>query len=160
MSSQKTYTLLPFSSASWRMRLKIRCDCTAEPPGEFTTTATVGSFDRPNALLIGSATEARARPGRSGVTMPIGPMKCSTGTTGPRLKKSIPAVLVGTQALQSVTICAARPLNSRLRDRVTHVQRRPVPQDCLDLRPEAVIGLMQDEARPQLQGRPAALDGP
>ena len=44
-------------------------------------------------LLDRAGDRARARPGRSGVTMPIGPEKRSTGTTGPRLKKSIGAVL-------------------------------------------------------------------
>ena len=71
------------------MRLKMRCDCTGEPPGEFTTTATVGSLEKLKALSIGPATEASASPGRSGVAMPIGPEKRSTGTTGPRLKKRI-----------------------------------------------------------------------
>ena len=71
------------------MRLKIRCDCTGEPPGELITTATVGSLDRAKAFSIGPATVDSDKPGRSGVTMPIGPEKRSTGTTGPRLKKRI-----------------------------------------------------------------------
>src|ERR1700704_2227803 len=75
------------------MRLKMRCDWTGDPPGEFTTIATVGSLETLNALSIGPATEASARPGRKGVTMPIGPEKRSTGTTGPRLKKRIGQIL-------------------------------------------------------------------
>ena len=54
------------------MRLKIRCDCTGEPPGELMTTATVGSFDSAKAFSIGPATEASASPGRNGVAMPMG----------------------------------------------------------------------------------------
>ena len=69
------------------MRLKMRLDCTGEPPGEFTTTATVGSFDRLNAFSIGPATEASPSPGRSGVAMPMGPVKRRTGTVGVRRNK-------------------------------------------------------------------------
>jgi hypothetical protein len=36
---------LLFSAASWRIRLKMRCDWTGDPPGEFTTIATVGSLE-------------------------------------------------------------------------------------------------------------------
>ncbi len=71
------------------MRLKMRCDWTGDPPGEFTTIATVGNLEKLKALSIGPATEASASPGRKGVTMPIGPVNRSTGTTGPRLKKRI-----------------------------------------------------------------------
>src|SRR5262245_45772307 len=71
------------------MRLKIRCDCTGDPPGELMETATVGSLERLNAFSIGPAKEAIASPGRSGVTMPIGPDRRSTGTTGLRSKNSM-----------------------------------------------------------------------
>src|SRR4051812_17751839 len=71
------------------MRLKIRCDCTGDPPGELTTTATVGSLENAKAFSIGPATAPIESPGRSGVTMPMGPVKRSTGTTGPRLKRRI-----------------------------------------------------------------------
>src|SRR5438477_4425849 len=67
----------------------MRCDWTGEPPGEFTTIATVGNLEKLKAFSIGPATEASASPGRKGVTMPIGPVNRSTGTTGPRLKKRI-----------------------------------------------------------------------
>jgi hypothetical protein len=75
------------------MRLKMRCDCTGDPPGELITTATLGSLERLKAFSIGPATDAIASPGRNGVTMPMGPVKRSTGTTGLRLKKSISVVL-------------------------------------------------------------------
>ena len=39
-SSTKTSTGSFFSSASDRTRLKMRCDCAAEPPGELITSAT------------------------------------------------------------------------------------------------------------------------
>src|SRR4051812_25453691 len=67
----------------------MRCDCTGDPPGEFTTTATVGNLEKLKAFSMGPATEARARPGRKGVAMPMGPENRSTGTTGPRLKRRI-----------------------------------------------------------------------
>jgi hypothetical protein len=57
------------------------------------TIATVGNYDIEKAFSIGPATELSARPGRSGVAIPIGPEKRSTGTTGPRLKKRIGWVL-------------------------------------------------------------------
>src|SRR5262245_54580652 len=132
------------------MRLKMRCDCTGDPPGELTTTATVGSFDRAKAFSIGPATEASASPGRSGVTTPIGPVNRSTGTTGPRLKNSIGIVpgdweasLPSRQIVVTDHMCSEPP-NSRLCRRPAHIQPRTVPQNRLDLRPEAVIGVMQD----------------
>ena len=39
-----------FSSASALMRWKMRCDCTAAPPGEFTTSATAGARFTPKGL--------------------------------------------------------------------------------------------------------------
>src|SRR4051794_10150911 len=71
------------------MRLKMRWDWTGDPPGELITIATLGSLEKLKALSIGPATDASASPGRRGVTMPIGPVKRSTGTTGPRLKRRI-----------------------------------------------------------------------
>src|SRR5262245_31255797 len=95
------------------MRLQMRCDCTGEPPGELTTTATVGSLDRLDAFSIGPATDARPRPGRSGVTIPIGPAKRSTGTTGPRLKKRIGRSLGRPVWDVNTHTIAANPPNSR-----------------------------------------------
>jgi hypothetical protein len=51
-----------------------------------TITATAGTFDKAKAFSIGPASEAMESPGRSGVTMPIGPESRRTGTTGPKLK--------------------------------------------------------------------------
>jgi hypothetical protein len=73
----------------------MRLDCTAEPPGELTTTATVGSFDNSKAFAIAAAAAAIDSPGLSGVTMPMGPEKRSTGTTGPRPKNHMRANLAG-----------------------------------------------------------------
>jgi hypothetical protein len=64
----------------------MRLDWTGEPPGELTITATDGVFDILNAFSIAPAQTPIERPGRSGVAMPIGPEKRSTGTTGPLLK--------------------------------------------------------------------------
>src|SRR5262245_20696645 len=77
------------SLASWRRRVKIRCDCTGEPPGELMTTATVGSFEKLNAFSMAPATDASAKPGRSGVAMPMGPEKRNTGTVGLRRNRPI-----------------------------------------------------------------------
>jgi hypothetical protein len=71
------------------MRLKIKCDCTGEPPGELMVIATLGNFEALKAFSMAPASDAKASPGRSGVTMPIAPVKRRTGTIGPRLKKSI-----------------------------------------------------------------------
>src|SRR5690606_17713340 len=76
------------------MRLKIRLDWTGEPPGEFTITATLGTFDKLKALSRPLATEPIVRPGRSGVARPIGPEKRTTGTTGRRLKNRIISLLL------------------------------------------------------------------
>jgi hypothetical protein len=64
----------------------MRLDCTGEPPGELTITATDGVFDNLKAFSIAPAQAPIERPGRKGVAMPIGPVKRSTGTTGPLLK--------------------------------------------------------------------------
>src|SRR5258706_1354341 len=71
------------------MRLKMRFDCTGEPPGELMTIATLGSFDIVKARSMAPAAVASERPGRSGVAMPIGPDRRKTGTTGRRLKNHI-----------------------------------------------------------------------
>ena len=52
-----------FSSASWRMRRKIRCDCTAEPPGELITSATAFAPRTAKALSRARARPAIVRPG-------------------------------------------------------------------------------------------------
>jgi hypothetical protein len=66
----------------------MRLDCTAEPPGELMTMATVGSFDSSKAFSMAPAHCAIDKPGRSGVTRPMGPEKRSTGTTGPPKPKN------------------------------------------------------------------------
>src|SRR6476620_11140917 len=71
------------------MRRKIRLDCTGDPPGELITTATAGNFDIVNARSIAPAAVVSDSPGRSGVTMPMGPDSLNTGTTGARLKGHI-----------------------------------------------------------------------
>ena len=47
------------------------------------TTATAGVFDSSNAFSMALAACPIDRPGRSGVAMPMGPEKRSSGTTGP-----------------------------------------------------------------------------
>jgi hypothetical protein len=82
------------------MRLKIKFDCTGEPPGEFTTTATLGSFDRLNAFSSPGATVLIESPGLSGVANPIGPENRTTGTTGRRLKNHICSLLLSDEKQQ------------------------------------------------------------
>jgi hypothetical protein len=72
----------------------MRLDCTAEPPGEFTMTATEGSFDMVKAFSIAVAYWASESPGRSGVTNPMGPEKRRTGTTGRRLNNHMRSYLM------------------------------------------------------------------
>jgi hypothetical protein len=67
------------------MRLKIRLDCTGEPPGELIWIAMVGSLDRLNARSRAAAVVASDKPGRNGVAMPMGPANRSTGTMSLRL---------------------------------------------------------------------------
>src|SRR3990170_2843056 len=60
-------------------------DCTAEPPGELIWMATALAPRMEKALSMAEALVDRARPGRSGVTTPIGPLNLRTGTRGARL---------------------------------------------------------------------------
>ena len=71
-----------FSSANWRMRRKIRCDCAGEPPGELTISATARALRTENARSSVRAIEDNISPGRSGVETPITPESRTTGTTG------------------------------------------------------------------------------
>ena len=48
--------------------------------------ATAGVFDISNAFCSGSARVAMDSPGRSGVAMPMAPLRRRTGTTGVRVK--------------------------------------------------------------------------
>src|SRR5262245_8130682 len=88
------------------MRLKIRCDWTGEPPGELTVIATLGNLEAVKAFSMAPASDAKARPGLNGVTMPIAPVKRKTGTIGPRLKKSI-GCLAKEMGTQEVGGCGA-----------------------------------------------------
>src|SRR5262245_41888784 len=145
------------------MRLKIRLDCTGEPPGELTIIATVGSFESENAFSIAPATELKARPGRKGVAMPIGPEKRSTGTTGPRLKKRIGCSCVWSGALgyfPSLTIKVRGCLNSRPGIAAAQRQGGAVAQDRIDLGPKPLVLVVQNQARTQFQAGPAAFDSP
>ena len=102
-------------------------------------------------------------PGASGVTMPIGPEKRSTGTTGPRLKKQHRQT--SRDDLASTIWPAARPNSrpcwpvlGRLPCWFLERQRPAMAQYGFDLGAEAVARVVQDQPRPQLQGRAAALD--
>ena len=78
----KAMTGIFFSSASCRMRRKIRCDCAGEPPGELIDSATARALRRPKARSSVRAAVASISPGRSGVDTPITPVSRTTGTTG------------------------------------------------------------------------------
>src|SRR5215475_7059951 len=135
------------------MRLKIRCDCTGEPPGELTVIATVGSFEALNAFSMAPATAARARPGRRGVTMPIGPVKRSTGTMGPRLKKRIgePRVVRATwsfgddRAGTSPNSRPGRPFPFRSLGGLGQRQGGAMAQHRFHLGLETVLWIVQDQ---------------
>ena len=71
-----------FSSASARMRRKIRCDCAADPPGELMTIATAAASRVAKARSSAGATAAIESPCRSGITAPITPDSRTTGTAG------------------------------------------------------------------------------
>lgn len=60
-SSTKACTLIPFSSASRRMRAPINADCTADPPGELITSAMAAGLPRANARSIKGASAASFR---------------------------------------------------------------------------------------------------
>ncbi len=71
-----------FSSANWRMRRKIRCDCAGEPPGELTINATARALRTENARSSERAIVDNISPGRSGEVTPMTPDSRTTGTTG------------------------------------------------------------------------------
>src|SRR6476660_9683808 len=166
--------------ASWRIRLKIKCDCTGEPPGELTTTATLGSLEALKAFSMAPANDARESPGRNGVTMPIAPVKRRTGTIGPRLKNSIDCLAMkchggmaektkfGRTALTSrategeptpicqLCRCCGRPASAAGHSR--QVERCSATQDGIDFWLEAVARCVQNQAWPQLQRGAAPLD--
>src|SRR5215217_2273131 len=71
-----------FSSDRLRIRLKIRCDCAAEPPGELMTRATAFAPGTEKARSSRGATLDMASPERRGITAPMGPDRRTTGTTG------------------------------------------------------------------------------
>ena len=71
-----------FSSASSRMRRKIRCDCAGDPPGELMASATAAALRTAKTRSSVRATPAIVRPGRSGVEKPMTPVSRTTGTTG------------------------------------------------------------------------------
>src|SRR5215831_10863455 len=58
----------------------MRCDCTAEPPGELMASATAAPF-MAKARSRERATVEMVRPGLSGVEKPITPERRTTGTT-------------------------------------------------------------------------------
>src|ERR1051326_3783415 len=59
----------------------MRCDCTAEPPGELIASATAEALRSENARSSERATDEMVSPGRSGVEKPITPDMRTTGTT-------------------------------------------------------------------------------
>src|SRR5262245_16282445 len=151
------------------MREKIKCDCTGEPPGEFTTTAMVGRRERLKARSKGPATDASASPGRNGVAMPIGPEKRSTGTTGPRLKNSMGSsgapVAERTLAWAGTMGHPLAKLKTGGGSWACHLsgstsiqdQGRATAQDCLNLEPEPLVGIVQHQSCEQLHGSAAPL---
>ena len=83
----KARTGIFFSSANWRMRRKIRCDCAGEPPGELMISATARALRVEKARSSERATVESISPGRSGVTTPMTPDSRTTGTTGISARK-------------------------------------------------------------------------
>ena len=71
------------------MRLWIRCDWTAAPPGELTMIATAGAALMAKALASSGSTLASDRLGRSPGPVPIEPDSRTTGTTGPPRENSL-----------------------------------------------------------------------
>src|ERR1043166_5273583 len=59
----------------------MRCDCTAEPPGELIASATAEALRNENARSSERAIEDMVSPGRNGVEKPITPDMRTTGTT-------------------------------------------------------------------------------
>ena len=76
---------MDFSSANRRTRAAIRLDCTGDPPGEFTTSATAAGFIR-NAFSMIAASPASFNALRP---PPIVPASRITGTTGDFFTKGI-----------------------------------------------------------------------
>src|ERR1700722_12346701 len=65
----------------------MRCDCTAEPPGELMSSATALALRVLKARSSVRATPASVSPGRSGVEKPITPVRRTTGTMGTSLRQ-------------------------------------------------------------------------
>src|SRR5215510_14725618 len=81
-SSTKASTGIFFSSASCRIRRKMRCDCDGEPPGELMTKASARVRGIAKARSNDLAIVESSSPGRRGVTTPMTPARRTTGTTG------------------------------------------------------------------------------
>jgi hypothetical protein len=64
------------------MRLKIRCDWAADPPGELMTSATAFAPDTENARSSSGATLDMASPCLNGTTAPMAPERRTTGMMG------------------------------------------------------------------------------
>src|SRR5437868_512313 len=60
----------------------MRCDCTAEPPGELIDRATAFGLPIAKARSSARAMPAKVSPGLSGVEKPITPVSRTTGTVG------------------------------------------------------------------------------
>ena len=60
----------------------MRCDCTAEPPGELMTSATAFARLIAKARSRSFAEFAKVMPAASGVERPIAPVSRTTGTIG------------------------------------------------------------------------------
>ena len=75
----------PFSAACRRMRWAISADCTGEPPGELSDSATALAPRVSNARFSKGATDSidRLRP-PSRPPEAMTPERRTTGTTGPR----------------------------------------------------------------------------
>src|ERR1700760_1734948 len=89
----------------------MRCDCTAEPPGELISRATALALRTPKARPSVWAPPARVSPGRSGVEMPITPVSRMMGTTGTSVRHRR-----GSRGRQAATARAGRSRNKSAMD--------------------------------------------
>src|SRR5215472_6303149 len=134
-----------FSSASSRMRRKSSADCTAEPPGELTTTATATRLATRNARSIAAAWLASETPSRRGRDM-ITPSNRSTATTGERdhsrSMRSWRRILIRSQD--------GKPCRPRLPARLpgrSELEPPPFAQHRFGGGGKAPVRLVQDEAK-------------
>src|SRR5258707_447287 len=155
-------TRLCFSAASARMRLWIRCDCTAPPPGEVIRIAPAGALVMREARSSVLSMPARFSPGRSGAEMPIAPDRRTTGTTVRlrRNRRKNSGILIGAVPLL-VSLFLRRWRSAAISpSRVDFFEPRSGAKHRIDLRQEGIPLLaVQDQWRQQLERRAAAFPG-